>query len=105
MVRIPHIKRGHTVIPYGSLLLNRLELNVDKEHRITNGVNTLNTTVLQGENASQVVEIANGVYGVDSITANHVQFWFRRFRSGIFDVTDHHTKAGPSSEMSVKLQK
>ncbi|GFW00804.1 transposable element Tcb2 transposase [Trichonephila clavipes] len=40
------------------------------------------------ENASQVVEIANGVYGPDNVTANYVQFWFRRIRSGIFDVTD-----------------
>ncbi|GFW75850.1 histone-lysine N-methyltransferase SETMAR [Trichonephila clavipes] len=32
------------------------------------------------ENASQVAEIANGVYGSD------MQFWFRRFRSCIFDV-------------------
>ncbi|GFW60494.1 histone-lysine N-methyltransferase SETMAR [Trichonephila clavipes] len=40
------------------------------------------------ENASQVAEIANGVYGPDTVTANCVQFWFRRFRSGIFDVKD-----------------
>ncbi|GFT40020.1 histone-lysine N-methyltransferase SETMAR [Trichonephila clavipes] len=42
----------------------------------------------KGENASQVAEIANGVYGHDTVTANYVQFWFRRFRSGIFDVKD-----------------
>lgn len=30
----------------------------------------------------------NGVYGVDTATANYVRFWFRRFRSGIFDVED-----------------
>ncbi|GFU36616.1 histone-lysine N-methyltransferase SETMAR [Trichonephila clavipes] len=35
-----------------------------------------------------MAEIANGVYGVDTVTANYVQFWFRRFRSGIFDVKD-----------------
>ncbi|GFX78102.1 putative DD34D transposase [Trichonephila clavipes] len=35
----------------------------------------------KGEKASQVVEIANGVYGPDSVTANYVQFWFRRLRS------------------------
>ncbi|GFW31050.1 histone-lysine N-methyltransferase SETMAR [Trichonephila clavipes] len=41
----------------------------------------------KGENASQVVaKIANGVYGADTVTANYVQFWFRRFRLGIFDV-------------------
>ncbi|GFV36878.1 histone-lysine N-methyltransferase SETMAR [Trichonephila clavipes] len=42
----------------------------------------------KGENASQVAEIANGVYGPDTVTANYVQFWFPRFRSGIFDVKD-----------------
>ncbi|GFW41933.1 histone-lysine N-methyltransferase SETMAR [Trichonephila clavipes] len=31
-------------------------------------------------------EIVNGVYGADTVTANYVQFWFRRFRSGISDV-------------------
>ncbi|GFT09090.1 histone-lysine N-methyltransferase SETMAR [Trichonephila clavipes] len=40
----------------------------------------------KGENASQVAEIVNSVYGADTITANYMQFWFRRFRSGIFDV-------------------
>ncbi|GFS47279.1 histone-lysine N-methyltransferase SETMAR [Trichonephila clavipes] len=42
----------------------------------------------KGENTSQVAKIANGVYGADTITANYVQFWFRRFRSGIFEVKD-----------------
>ncbi|GFW91424.1 histone-lysine N-methyltransferase SETMAR [Trichonephila clavipes] len=41
-----------------------------------------------GENASQVAEIVNGVYAADTVTANYVQFWFRRFRSGVFDVKD-----------------
>ncbi|GFV94001.1 histone-lysine N-methyltransferase SETMAR [Trichonephila clavipes] len=36
----------------------------------------------------QVAKIVNGVYGFDTVTANYVQFWFRRFRSGIFDVKD-----------------
>ncbi|GFW44093.1 histone-lysine N-methyltransferase SETMAR [Trichonephila clavipes] len=40
------------------------------------------------ENASPVAQIANGVYGADTVTANYVQFWFRRFSSGIFDVKD-----------------
>ncbi|GFT89709.1 histone-lysine N-methyltransferase SETMAR [Trichonephila clavipes] len=40
----------------------------------------------KGENASQAAEIVNGVYGADTVTASYVQFWFRRFRSGIFDV-------------------
>ncbi|GFT17809.1 histone-lysine N-methyltransferase SETMAR [Trichonephila clavipes] len=30
----------------------------------------------------------NCVYGADTVTANSVKFWFRRFRSGIFDVKD-----------------
>ncbi|GFW03576.1 histone-lysine N-methyltransferase SETMAR [Trichonephila clavipes] len=38
------------------------------------------------ENASQAAEIVNGVCGADTVTANYVQFWFRQFRSGIFDV-------------------
>ncbi|GFU74371.1 histone-lysine N-methyltransferase SETMAR [Trichonephila clavipes] len=40
------------------------------------------------ENASQVAEIAHGVYVVNNVTDNYVEFWFRRFRSGIFDVKD-----------------
>ncbi|GFX08778.1 histone-lysine N-methyltransferase SETMAR [Trichonephila clavipes] len=40
----------------------------------------------KGENASQAAEIVNGVYGADTARANYVQFWFRRFRLGIFDV-------------------
>ncbi|GFV48552.1 histone-lysine N-methyltransferase SETMAR [Trichonephila clavipes] len=41
----------------------------------------------KGENASQA-EIAHVTYGVNTVTANYVQFWFRRFHSGIFDVKD-----------------
>ncbi|GFV35922.1 histone-lysine N-methyltransferase SETMAR [Trichonephila clavipes] len=44
----------------------------------------------KSENARLVAEIANGVYGVDNVTANSMQFWFRRFCSGIFDVKDAH---------------
>ncbi|GFW32341.1 histone-lysine N-methyltransferase SETMAR [Trichonephila clavipes] len=44
--------------------------------------------ILFGENTSQVAEIVNGVYGVDTVTASYVQFGFRRFHSGIFDVKD-----------------
>ncbi|GFV37063.1 histone-lysine N-methyltransferase SETMAR [Trichonephila clavipes] len=47
------------------------------------------------ENASQVAEIANGVYVPDAATANYVQFWFRQFRSGIFDVKDASRKGRP----------
>ncbi|GFS98960.1 histone-lysine N-methyltransferase SETMAR [Trichonephila clavipes] len=42
----------------------------------------------QGENASQVAEIVNGIYSTDTVTAKYVQFWIRRFRSRIFDVKD-----------------
>ncbi|GFV85769.1 histone-lysine N-methyltransferase SETMAR [Trichonephila clavipes] len=42
----------------------------------------------KSENARQAVEIVNGVYGADRVTAYYVKFWFRRFRSGIFDVKD-----------------
>ncbi|GFX31154.1 histone-lysine N-methyltransferase SETMAR [Trichonephila clavipes] len=42
----------------------------------------------KGENASQAAEIVNGVYGADTVTANYVLFWFRQFRSGIFDAKD-----------------
>ncbi|GFT82475.1 histone-lysine N-methyltransferase SETMAR [Trichonephila clavipes] len=42
----------------------------------------------KGENACQVAEIANGFYGPDTVTANYLKFWFRRFCSGIFDVKD-----------------
>ncbi|GFS72749.1 hypothetical protein TNCV_1421311 [Trichonephila clavipes] len=38
----------------------------------------------RGENASQCeCQIVNDVYGLYTIAANCVQFWFRRFRSGI----------------------
>ncbi|GFY19257.1 histone-lysine N-methyltransferase SETMAR [Trichonephila clavipes] len=35
-----------------------------------------------------MAKIVNGVYGADTVIANYVQFWFHRFRSGIFDVKD-----------------
>ncbi|GFX66667.1 histone-lysine N-methyltransferase SETMAR [Trichonephila clavipes] len=52
----------------------------------------------QGKNASQAVEIVNGVYGTDTVTANYVQFWFCRFRSGIFDVKDVPRTGRPFDE-------
>ncbi|GFU81897.1 histone-lysine N-methyltransferase SETMAR [Trichonephila clavipes] len=42
----------------------------------------------QGENLSQAAEIVNGIYGADTVTANYVQFWFHRFRLGIYDIKD-----------------
>ncbi|GFX44154.1 hypothetical protein TNCV_4119501 [Trichonephila clavipes] len=48
-----------------------------------------------GENASQVAEIVNSVYDVDTVTASYVQFGFRRFRSDIFDVKDAYRPGKP----------
>ncbi|GFX31716.1 hypothetical protein TNCV_4082401 [Trichonephila clavipes] len=56
----------------------------------------------QGEKASQVADIVSGVYSADTVTANYVQVWFRRFCSDIFDVK---VAPRPSSKMSIKLQK
>ncbi|XP_073983651.1 histone-lysine N-methyltransferase SETMAR-like [Rhodnius prolixus] len=57
----------------------------------------------KGENASQAAEIVNGVYGADTVTANYVQFWFRRFRSGIFDVKDAPRTGRPVVENVDKI--
>ncbi|GFW97644.1 histone-lysine N-methyltransferase SETMAR [Trichonephila clavipes] len=40
----------------------------------------------KSKHASQAAEIVQDVYGADTVTANCVQFWYRRFRSGVFDV-------------------
>ncbi|GFV71312.1 histone-lysine N-methyltransferase SETMAR [Trichonephila clavipes] len=42
----------------------------------------------KGQNASQVATIVNGVYGVNTATANYVQFRFHLFHSGIFEIKD-----------------
>ncbi|GFW01000.1 histone-lysine N-methyltransferase SETMAR [Trichonephila clavipes] len=55
------------------------------------------------ENASQAGEIVNGVYGVYTVTFNYVQFWFRRFRSGIFDVKDASRTVRPVVENVDKI--
>ncbi|GFX22537.1 cathepsin B [Trichonephila clavipes] len=52
----------------------------------------------KSENTSQAAEIVNGVYGADTVTANCAQFWFRRFRSGIFDVKDAPRTGRPAVE-------
>ncbi|GFX36880.1 histone-lysine N-methyltransferase SETMAR [Trichonephila clavipes] len=57
----------------------------------------------QGGNVSQVVEIVNGVYGADTVTANCVPFCFRRFRSGIFDVKDAPRIGRPVVENVTKI--
>ncbi|GFY24387.1 histone-lysine N-methyltransferase SETMAR [Trichonephila clavipes] len=55
------------------------------------------------ENASQEAEIANVVSGADTVTANHVQSWFRRFPSGIFDVKDPPHTGRPVVESVDKI--
>ncbi|GFT42564.1 histone-lysine N-methyltransferase SETMAR [Trichonephila clavipes] len=57
----------------------------------------------EGENASQVTEITNGVYDADTVTPDYMQFWFRRFRSGIFDVKDAHRTGRPIVENIDKI--
>ncbi|GFW01883.1 histone-lysine N-methyltransferase SETMAR [Trichonephila clavipes] len=42
----------------------------------------------QGENASQMAEIVNGVYDVNTVTANYVQFWFDDFVQAFSYVKD-----------------
>ncbi|GFV38299.1 hypothetical protein TNCV_1619451 [Trichonephila clavipes] len=54
------------------------------------------------ENASQAAEIVNSVYDAETVTANDVQFWFRRFCSGTFHVK---VAPSPSTKMSIKSQK
>lgn len=56
----------------------------------------------KGKNASQVVETVIGIYGLDTVTGNYVEFWFRRFLSAIFDVEDAPRTL---SKMSIKSQK
>ncbi|GFX37743.1 histone-lysine N-methyltransferase SETMAR [Trichonephila clavipes] len=57
----------------------------------------------KGENTSQVTEIVNGVYGADTVTANYMQFWFHRFRSGIFGVKDAPRTGRPIVENVDKI--
>ncbi|GFS68996.1 histone-lysine N-methyltransferase SETMAR [Trichonephila clavipes] len=57
----------------------------------------------KGKNVSQVAEIVNGVYGADTVTANYVQFWFCRFRSGNFDVKDAPRTGKPVVENVDKI--
>ncbi|GFW82229.1 histone-lysine N-methyltransferase SETMAR [Trichonephila clavipes] len=58
----------------------------------------------KSENASQVTEIVNCVYGADTVTANYVQFLFRLFRSGIFDVKDAPQTGRPVTENVDKIK-
>ncbi|GFU92626.1 histone-lysine N-methyltransferase SETMAR [Trichonephila clavipes] len=57
----------------------------------------------KSENSSQMAEVADGIYGADTVTANYVQFWFRRFRSGIFDVKDAPRTGRPIVENVHKI--
>ncbi|GFT40427.1 histone-lysine N-methyltransferase SETMAR [Trichonephila clavipes] len=57
----------------------------------------------KGENASQVAEIVNGVYGADTVTANYMQLLFHRFHSGTFDVKDASCTGRPIVENVDKI--
>ncbi|GFV88726.1 histone-lysine N-methyltransferase SETMAR [Trichonephila clavipes] len=57
----------------------------------------------KGENANQVAEIAFGDFDADTVTANYVQFWFHRLRSGIFDVKDAPHTGRPVIENDDKI--
>ncbi|QQP56323.1 Histone-lysine N-methyltransferase SETMAR [Caligus rogercresseyi] len=57
----------------------------------------------KGENASQADENVNSVYGPDTVTANHAQFWFRLFRSGNLDVKDAPRSGRPIVENIDKI--
>ncbi|GFX79976.1 histone-lysine N-methyltransferase SETMAR [Trichonephila clavipes] len=59
----------------------------------------------QSKNASQAAEIVHDVYGADTVTANYVQFWFRQFRSGIFDVKGAPSTGRPVVENVDKITK
>ncbi|GFY12706.1 histone-lysine N-methyltransferase SETMAR [Trichonephila clavipes] len=59
----------------------------------------------KGENVSRVAKIANGVYGADTVTANYMQFLFRRFCFGIFDVKDAHCTGRPIVENVDRITK
>ncbi|GFV43556.1 histone-lysine N-methyltransferase SETMAR [Trichonephila clavipes] len=76
----------------GSNLKNITDAHSNDENETNNAAPVPTSSemrnVLKSEHASQVAEIANGVYGAGTVTANYVQFWFRGFRSGIFDVKD-----------------
>ncbi|GFU20099.1 histone-lysine N-methyltransferase SETMAR [Trichonephila clavipes] len=58
----------------------------------------------KGRNKSQAAEIMNGVYGADIATANYLQFWFRCFRSDIFDVKDAPRTGSPVVENVDKIR-
>ncbi|GFX81718.1 histone-lysine N-methyltransferase SETMAR [Trichonephila clavipes] len=55
----------------------------------------------KGKNASQATEIVITV--TNTVTANYVQFWFRRFRSSIFDVKNASRTGRPVVENVNKI--
>lgn len=48
------------------------------------------------KNENWTTENVSSVYGIDIVGVNHLQFWFRRSRSGNFDV-----KVAPRSGRSI----
>ncbi|GFT41878.1 histone-lysine N-methyltransferase SETMAR [Trichonephila clavipes] len=64
---------------------------------------TLTEDSLKSENASQVAEIANGAYDPDTVTSDYMQFLFRQFRSGMFDVKDAPRTGRPVIENVDKI--
>ena len=47
--------------------------------------------------------IVNGVYDVNTVTANYTQFWFCRFRADFFMLKMHLAQADPTSKVSIKI--
>ncbi|GFY24906.1 histone-lysine N-methyltransferase SETMAR [Trichonephila clavipes] len=62
-----------------------------------------NPDLAHSKNASQPEEIEDGAYGANTVKANYVQFWFRRFCSGIFDVKDAPRTGRPVVENVGKI--
>ncbi|GFV63317.1 histone-lysine N-methyltransferase SETMAR [Trichonephila clavipes] len=50
-----------------------------------------------------MAEIAHGGFGADTVTAYYVEFWFRRFPLGIFDVKDAPRTGRPVVENVDKI--
>ncbi|GFT46931.1 histone-lysine N-methyltransferase SETMAR [Trichonephila clavipes] len=92
--RSGRIKRPPKII---GLHVLKIEVNKEKIRYI------LQLFFYKGKYASQVAEIINGVYGTDMVTADYVQFWFRRFRSSIFDVQDAPHTSRPVDENVNKI--
>ncbi|GFV50389.1 histone-lysine N-methyltransferase SETMAR [Trichonephila clavipes] len=59
----------------------------------------------KSENARQVAEITNGVYGAHTVTTYYVKFWFHRFRSGIFDIKDASRIGRPVVDKIIEIIK